>query len=476
MIELTPFPGQPVLQAVRELYISKEPARITVDHAGGRQMFRAAQGELQIRRDDPLTARLEAVPDHERPELLLQIMQRWSSPQVKVARGALEEDAAWAARCPASMVLLLAASDLRETRKMLDILGGESGRLEATTSEQEMMRVPGIEPQDAFVFTRLAGPIAVSEVVAQSGLSRQEALGRLCRLRAVGLIAPPVRSKAEAGGDSATPKLLSRIAENLEARPLRLMVGAHRDRVGWLLANFGSLDHYSLLGVAPGASDDAVHTAFVELARAVHPSHGARLELAGGGAALQLLFERAVEAYVTLCDPAKRVAYGSAFGITGVRSEISPAEREAEKIRQAKRSFDHASEMMLAEDYHFAVELLKQAVDLDPRAEYWALLAACQAKNANWLGQASESLRRALELKPNDPGYYSLLGKILEEWGDGPGAVDAYRAALAVMPSHPEALSGLERLAEAKKDAKREALEETGAGVIDRLRSLLKRS
>ncbi len=476
MIELTPFPGQPVLQAVRELYITKEPARITVDHAGGRQLFRSSGGELQIRRDDPLTARLDAVPERERPLLLLQTMQRWASPQVKVSRGALDPDAAWAARCPTASVLLLAATDGRDARKLLDILGGESARFEATASEQEMSRLPGIEPEDAFLFTRLATAVAVSEVVAQSGLPRHDALGRLCRLRAVGLIAPPAGSKAEPGGESATPKLESRIAEHLEARPLRLMVGEHRDRVGSLLASFGSLDHYSLLGVVPGASDDAVHKAFVELARVVHPSHGDRLELAGGSTALKILFERAVEAYLTLCDPAKRVLYNSAMGITGVHADIDPAEREAEKIRQAKRSFDQAGEMVQAEDYHFAVELLKQAVELDPRAEYYALLAACQAKNANWLGQAAASLRRALELKPNDAGYYTLLGKILEEWGDGPGAVDAYRAAIVALPGHPEALSGLERLAEAKKEAKREAFQETGAGILERLRSLLKRS
>jgi tetratricopeptide (TPR) repeat protein len=470
MIELTPFPGQPVLQVLRQLYLARESARLQVQHAGGKQMFRVASGELQLRSDDPLAARLRAAAERERPALLLDTIERWSEPQVKVARGAVEEDPAWAAHSPTSTLLLMAAIRGRDDRRLLEILGGEGTRLEAAASEEEMMRLPGIEPEDAFLFSRLASPVGVGEMIAQSSLPRAETLARLCRLRAVGLIAPPGGAKAEADDNSAAPKLVQRIAEDLALRPVRMMAGEHRDRIGALLGRFGGLDHYELLGVSPGATDDEVHRGFVELARLVHPSHAVRLQLAGGAAVLTLLFERAVDAYLTLCDPQKRVAYNDANGITGVRSTKTPAELQTERVRAARRSFDLAAEMSLAEDYHFAVELLKQAVAGDPRPEYFALLAACQAKNENWLAQAAESAREALARKPNDPGYHCLLGRILEESGDGPGAIAAYNAALAHMSEHPEARSGLERLAVAR----REAVEADGGTLLHKLRGLFR--
>ena len=471
MIELTPFPGQPVLQALRALYVAGDSADVRVQHAGGTQRFRVAGGELLLRVDDPLAVRLAAAPERDRPALLLHAIERWSNPRVESTRGPQHPDPSWAATCPTSTLFLIAATDSRTSAQLLEILGGDKARFEAAATEEEMMRLPGIEPEDAFLFSRLTQPVAVGELLVQSALPRDETLARLCRLRAVGLVGPPSASKAEVAGGTAAPKLLQRIAEDLEARPVRWSPEEQRKRVGTLLTHFGGLDHYELLGVEPGANDDEVHRGFVELGRLVHPSHAGRLEIASGPSALGMLFDRAVEAYVTLCDPQKRVAYNAAMGLSGMRSAATGAERDAERVKNARRSYDLAGEMVLAEDYHFAIEMLKQAVTLDPRAEYYALLASCQAKNANWLAPAAENARQAVARKPNDPGYHCLLAKILEESGDGPGAIAAYQAALQHMSDHPDARAGLERLAVARREA---VQAESGGGVLGRLRAMLK--
>lgn len=469
-MELTPFPGQPVLQVLRQLYVDRETARLEVEHASGKQMLGVEKGELRLRESDPLVESLAALPMPERLATLLRTIQRWSTPKVKVERGVL--GAHWWTPGPTPSFLLLAATTGREPRQLLEVLGGDSGRLEASASEQEMMRLPGIEPEDAFFFTRLATPLSVAELVAQSSLPRAETLARLVRLRAVGLIAPPGGTKvemAEPAEKSASPALLRRIAEDLEARPMRLMVGEHRDRVGKLLGHFGALDYYELLEVAPGATDDEVHRGFVEVARLVHPSHAARLELHSGAGVLSVLFDRAVEAYLTLSDPRKRIAYNTAAGVTGMKARKSAEELEIERVRTARRSYDMASELAIAEDMHFAIELLKQAVEADPRPEYFALLATCQSRNENWRAQAAENARRAIAGRPNDAGYRCLLARILEESGDGPGAVAAYNSALDVAPAHAEARAGLERLAVAK----REAIEADG-NILEKLRGMFR--
>jgi tetratricopeptide (TPR) repeat protein len=469
-MELTPFPGQPVLQVLRQLYVDRESARLEVEHASGKQIFGVEKGELRLRAKDPLVEGLAAAPMPERLASLLRTIQRWSTPKVKIERGAPSGE--WWVPGSTPALLLLAATTGREPRQLLEVLGGDAGRLEASASEQEMMRLPGIEPEDAFLFTRLATPLTVAELVAQSSLTRAETLGRLVRLRAVGLIAPPGGTKVELvapSEKSAAPALLRRIAEDLEARPLRLMVGEHRDRVGKLLGRFGALDYYELLEVAPGATDDEVHRGFVELARLVHPSHAARLELHSGAGVLSVLFDRAVEAYLTLSDPRKRIAYNTAAGVTGMKSRKPAEELERERIRNARRSYELASELAVAEDMHFAVELLKQAVEADPRAEYFALLATCQARNENWRAQAAENARQAIARRPNDAGYRCLLARILEESGDGPGAIAAYNSALDVVPAHSEARAGLERLAAAK----REALDAEG-NILEKLRGMFR--
>ncbi len=469
-MELTPFPGQPVLQALRHLYVDRESARLEVVHDSGKQTFGVEKGELRLRPKDPLVEDLATSPMPERLASLLHTIQAWSSPKVKVERGELSGE--WWVPGPTPALLLLAATTGREPRQLLEVLGGDSGRLEASASEQEMMRLPGIEPEDAFLFTRLATPLTVAELVAQSSLPRAETLARLVRLRAVGLIAPPGGTKVELvtpSEKSATPALLRRIAEDLEARPLRLMVGEHRDRVAKLLGRFGALDYYELLEVAPGATDDEVHRGFVELARLVHPSHAARLQLHSGAGVLQVLFDRAVEAYLTLSDFRKRIAYNAAAGVTGMKARKLAEELEAERVRTARRSYEMATELALAEDYHYAIELLKQAVDADPKPEYFALLAGCQAKNENWRVQAAENARQAIARRPNDAGYRCLLARILEESGDGPGAVAAYTSALDIVPAHAEARAGLERLA----SAKREALEAEG-NILEKLRGMFR--
>src|SRR4029450_812128 len=114
------------------------------------------------------------------------------------------------------------------------------------------------------------------------------------------------------------------------------------------------------------------------------------------------------------------------------RAPMSPAALEMERVRSARRSYDLATELALHQDFHFAIELLKQAVASDPRAEYFALLATCQSKNENWRAQAAGNAREPLALRPNDAGYHCLLARILEESGDGPGAVAAYNTALVL--------------------------------------------
>jgi Flp pilus assembly protein TadD len=83
---------------------------------------------------------------------------------------------------------------------------------------------------------------------------------------------------------------------------------------------------------------------------------------------------------------------------------------------------------------------------MDPKPEYLVLLAQAQSKNPNWQRHAVGSYRSAHEMKPEDPGILVGLAKVLEEMGEFDDARQQFGAALELMPDHPEALAGLERL------------------------------
>ncbi|MCP4661691.1 MAG: tetratricopeptide repeat protein [bacterium] len=119
-----------------------------------------------------------------------------------------------------------------------------------------------------------------------------------------------------------------------------------------------------------------------------------------------------------------------------------------EKRQLARQNYRLASHYMSSttRDYAPAVDLLQEATRLDPKPEYFALLAQAQAKNPNWYLDAVESYRQAVRLSPKDAGIRVGFATLLEGAGDIEGARAEYQAALDTMPDHPTAQEGLERL------------------------------
>jgi DnaJ domain len=189
----------------------------------------------------------------------------------------------------------------------------------------------------------------------------------------------------------------SRISKSLAEQPLTLETSAHRERVAALLRQIGEVSFYDLLSIGPAAPVPEIHQAYEKLARIVHPQHAARLGLEGKEGVLEVLFERATQAYLTLTHPERRKEYDRELGPEG-QGAATVRTRAEENRERARQCYVRASSLAAAEEFHFAIELAREATRIDPRAEYFALLGDLLAKNDRWLLQSAECYTRALAL------------------------------------------------------------------------------
>lgn len=215
---------------------------------------------------------------------------------------------------------------------------------------------------------------------------------------------------------------LQRIGQRLEERPVDLDPEAHRERVAKLLRQTGEASFYDLLDLPPTAGAQEVHEAYERIARLVHPVHARQLGLTGREGVLEVLFERLTLAYLTLFQPDRRKVYDRELAPAAWSAALSPGpDRRREEARGvAQGYYERALELVAVDDYHFAIELLQQAVRADDRrCEYFALLGKLQARNSRWLRVAAENLERAAVLGSRDPELPAALARVKERLAAG---------------------------------------------------------
>jgi hypothetical protein len=221
--------------------------------------------------------------------------------------------------------------------------------------------------------------------------------------------------------------LRERLGRSLEERPLRLDAEAHRQRVADLLARFGGASFYELLGVDVAASPEEIHAGYEELARLVHPSHAGRLGLEDRRATLDLIFERATRAYLTLSVPERRKLYDAEMTPLAAEHRAEGAARQREQRALALAYYQRAARLAESGEAHAAIELLEQAIRVESRPEFFHLLGDLQAQNPYWLEEAAASYRRAQELGSEDPALAAAIAAVEERLAAG--AAGAARAA-----------------------------------------------
>ena len=360
---------------------------------------------------------------------------------------------------PTGFLVMEMAVVEQDDLQLVDRLGGMKARLGALKDGGRLEKLFWLDTEEAFLLSRLELPLRLAEILSQLGAGRASMLRRLVRLTAIGLVQPEAELPAklsESGDDLVSAGVLrrfrDRIADDLDKRPLQLEAEDHRQRLAEILATLGEKNHYELLDVRPDATPEAVHASYEALARLVHPTHAIPLSLAGKESALEILFESATRAYLTLNDPQRRSAYDLKMDINPL-DELE-VDEEARHQEIAREYFVLARRLVDTQQYHSAYQLLTDATRKDPRPEYFALLGQVQSKNPNWIRQAVESYRQALELAPNSAEVRLGLALVCEQAGFDSEAKLQFEGVLTRVPGHPAALDGLSRLEGADPDTK----------------------
>ncbi len=218
-------------------------------------------------------------------------------------------------------------------------------------------------------------------------------------------------------------------------------------------------DHFALLGVPFDSSIEAVRTAYLNLARQLHPDKIAELDVDDSSGKAQLLFTSMGVAFSVLTDPIRRDAYitsilGAAPSTprtkTGEETSSNPA---TEAVRRGESA-------LRRDEPHEAVAHFQRAVELAPLdVDYAALLAWAQfcasTEKDKTAPETRKSLERAINRSSKPLGARLLLGRVERMLGRDREALRQFQIVLEEQPSHTDARSEVRaietRLATAKK-------------------------
>lgn len=476
-----------LVEIVRHVYLRRISGRIGFDSGTGPLYFR--DGEAFLAADHPLFQqvfqRLAALDggnpnaDKQLNELMLQCMEVTLAGAAgpRLSGGMESFPPTMAGPLPTVNWLMHLATHDSDEPGLEQLLGGAEACIQNSAQSPALQQLAGIDPEMMAWMAHLETPTPLGRLMQLHSQNRLTALRSLTRLWVVGLAngdrdmqslqpkqghrarsrrrrsaaagsEPGRRSGGERSLSARALELFSeRIAEDLAQNPLSIPADQHRARVASWLGRHASLSHYEIFQIDPRAGDEELHQAYTRLARELHPIHAEALDLQGRDEGLRVLFERVTEAYLVLSDPRRRASYDLLHGVP-VTVAVDADQRLDERRRMAEGCYGNALHYLAdhVQDFEQAINLLTEACRLDPKANYYSMLAQTLARNPHWRNRAAEAFKKALELAPQNAGIHVAFAEMLEKQGSVDAARTHFLAALDDMPNHPTALKAIERL------------------------------
>ena len=182
----------------------------------------------------------------------------------------------------------------------------------------------------------------------------------------------------------------------------------------------------SALGVSAGASSDEIKTAYRDRVLRYHPDRHSSVTDPDLRDKLSHLLALASEAHAELAKKAKQRASSVTNGAP--KAPPAPATPEAAPAADNSNGFDgrrhaaalfrHAEQAYELQDFWQTIQLCRQAIDgCEDKPRYHYLLALSLLRNKKWRKEASQSLKKAVELDGKNPEYLSMLAVLYDAEG-----------------------------------------------------------
>ncbi len=254
------------------------------------------------------------------------------------------------------------------------------------------------------------------------------------------------------GPTRAQPMPRRRMPSADDAAAIRVLIAERVELLG------ADADHYTLLGVERAADANGIRAAYFELARLLHPDRLSALGIADDDRSAQRLFARINDAFTVLSTLGRRAEYDALLDAGGARAV---AEKEAVATATAQAAIEAEERYRLGEmamrrqQAEIAVHEFQRAVELKPdEPDYttllgWALYVAARDKVAA-VPVARAHIQKALTMKKETALPHLYLGRIARMEGEDDEAARSFRRALEISPGNSEAQAEL-RVVDARR-------------------------
>lgn len=298
-------------------------------------------------------------------------------------------------------------------------------------------------PLEAFVLSRIDAPLTLNELLAVSGIGREETLHACYALALGGAIeregwprafTPEQLAKALAAGAAAAQGAPAQAARPIEAKKVAeepKAVEPEVDERRELKELFERMEratnHYQVLGVSRTADQETLKQTYHRLARRFHPDRfHQEPELRSR---VEDVFARIAQAYEILRDKRTRAAYDLKIGQESLSSTSpetrsqtaqpsSPASSNMSPAERAEEQYQRGQEALRAGKAALALSSLAEAARLAPSvARYRAQYGQALAASTQMRHRAETEIQAAIMLEPSNVLYRIMLARLYQKLG-----------------------------------------------------------
>jgi hypothetical protein len=355
----------------------------------------------------------------------------------------------------ADAIMEAARRSSRLEERIRSLLAAESPLRMAKNATLQTQDV-NLTAEEGFILSRVDGHESPRSIAAMSPVPEKETARTLLGLLEAGIIEEVGAAKTPTTAvHSGRPAQPSEAPTEAEPPPdvFDPQATAKREIEG-IYQSYQSMDHWEVLGLQRGATQEAMEAAFREKAGLYNPNNYRHIRDREFQEQLLHVSLRLKEAYETLSHEEAAKGYDRLTEKEGQYEQqnklwSAPPQKEASStvegvppVRSASEGsalFAQAKRAYVQRDFWNTIQFCQQAIEIvSDNPEIYYLLAMAQKENPKWRKDAERNLQIAIKLDSWKPDYLLALGKLYQEGGLHTRAAKMFEQARTLNPGLEE--------------------------------------